>query len=282
MSENNKNNYSGACYAAGRELYESSVGLRAVERVGRGKCLKGTVHEILFADAYNANPVHANSQIRACLTKSTTAPRNDIVFLRSGAGKGSVAGSAQLKDTARSINTTINQVKAGHYRGTNLIGTKETVQAYEKAVANNAKRGIKVTQKMTSSGISSSDTQRIAAKTIGTTAGKLNAQAVAKVAGSAGLTGAAISGAIEIVSAGKDWANGEIDGGDFTGRVVKETVGGGISAAAGSSAASVVAVKAATWLAATAAPAWAPAAIGLGVAVAVGTFAKKLWDGIWD
>lgn len=277
MSNENTTNYGTGC-AAARELYEGSVGLRALERVGRNQNLKGVAHEVMFTDILNANPQNIASGTKAVLTKATNAVRDDVILKQGG----TVVGRYQLKDTAKSIRDTVNQVKSGHYVGTNLVGTTETVNAYGKAVANEAKRGVEVTQKMTSSGISSSDTSRIAIKTIGSSAGNLSAKAVAKVAGGSGLTGAAISGLIEVVSAGKDWAEGDIDGEEFVGRVAKETVGGGLSAAGGSALATVASAGAATVLASTTAPVWIPAAIGLGVAVAVGTGIKKLWDLIWE
>ena len=77
-------------------------------------------------------------------------------------------------------------------------------------------------------------------------------------------------------------ADGEIDGGEFVGNVAKETVGGGLSAAGGSVAATAAATGAATLLATTAAPVWVPAAVGIGAAVAVGSAIKGLWDCIFD
>ena len=191
---------------------------------------------------------------------------------------GKVVGRAQLKDTAQSIGHTVKQVTSGKYQGTVLMGTKETVTAYNAEVAKAASKGIKVTQKMQSSGISSTDTARIAAKTIG---GKLTGKAVASVARSSGAVGAVVSGGVEALTAGKDWKNGKISGGEFAGKVAKESVGGGLSAAAGGVAATVAATTAASILATSTAPVWVPAAIGIGAAVAIGSAAKGLWDSIW-
>ncbi len=276
MSE--KKNY-GTDYAAVRKAYEGSVGVRAVKRVGNNPNLKGINHEIMYADAQNVRLDNLMTGTKAVLTKSTTAVRDDVVLMRGGR----VVGRAQLKDTPNAISKTLSQVSDGKYCGTNLIGTKETTAAFLKAVENKAESGKTITQKMTSSGISSTDTGRIATETIGKKAvGGLTPKAVGKLAGSSGLVGAAISGGVEAVSAGIDLANDEIDGEEFVGRVAKETVGGGLSAAGGTAAASVAAAGAATILAGTAAPVWIPAAIAFGTAVTVGSFIKNIWDSIWD
>lgn len=277
MAKRKNKNYGAYCSGV-RFGYESSVGMRAFSRAGNNPNLKGIVHEYMFTDAQNINLKNIASGTKAVLTKASNAVRDDVVLKQGG----KVVGRFQLKDTAKSVGDTVKRVKSGQYSGTNLVGTKETAAAYGKAVSNAAKRGTKVTQKMSSSGISSSDTGRIAKQTIGSAAGKLTVSAVAKVAIGSGITGAAISGAIEAFSAGKELAKGEIDGREFAGRVAKETVGGGLSAAGGSALATVASVGAATLLAGTTAPVWIPAAIGLGTAVAVGTGIKKLWDKIWD
>lgn len=254
-----------------KEAYESKVGLEAVARVGNNPNLKGIVHEVLVKDACSFNPLNLANGTKAVLTKSTTAVRDDMLLMQAG----KVVGRTQLKDTAQSISHTVKQVASGKYQGTVLMGTEETVAAYNTEVARAATKGVQITQKMHSSGISSADTARIAGKTIG---GKLTGTALANAAKSYGTVGAAISGGIEVLSAGKDLLDGKIDGEEFAGRVVKETVGGGISAAAGG----VAATAAATALAATTAPLWAPAAVGFGAAVIVGSAAKSLWNSIWD
>lgn len=258
-----------------KEVYESKVGLEAIARAGSNPNLKGIVHEVLVKDAHTFNPANLVNGTKAVLTKSTTAVRDDVIWMQAG----KVVGRAQLKDTAQSIGHTVKQVASGKYQGTVLLGTNETVTAYNAEVAKAATKGIHVTQKMQPSGISSTDTARIAAKTIG---GKLTGKALASAARSSGAVGAAVSGGIEVLSAGKYLLDGKIDGGEFTGRVAKETVGGGLSAAAGGAAATAAATTAATFLAATTAPVWVPAAIGIGAAVAVGSAVKGVWDSIWD
>lgn len=268
----------GTYSAAAKETYEAWVGVRAVERVGRNKNLKGVVHEFMYADKLNADPRNIVSGTKAVLTKSTTAVRDDVLRMQGG----KVVGHCQLKDTPGSIQKTIQQVKSGHYSRTKLLGTIETTEKYGKTLANSAKKGTVITQKMSSSGISSADTQRIATKTLGSSAGSLTAGSIARAAGISGVAGAVISGAIETVSAGVELAEGGIDGGEFVGRVAKETVGGGLSAAGATGAATLVSAGTATLLAATAAPVWVPAAVGIGAALAVGTAIKSLWDAIWE
>lgn len=274
MSKSNQ----GSTVATVREAYESKVGLEAVSRAGHNPHLKGIVHEILVKDRINFNPTNILNGTKATMAKSSTAVRDDILLKQGG----EIVKRMQLKDTPGSITKTVQQVSNGKYTGTNLLGTKETVKAYNAAIEKAATKGVTVTQKMSNSGISSSDTARIATKTLGNSAGKLTTGSVAKVAGSSGVIGGAISGGIELVSSGVKLANGEINGEEFVGNVTKETVGGGLAAAGGSAAATAAAAGAATLLATTAAPVWIPAAIGIGAAVAVGSGIKCLWDSLWD
>lgn len=265
----------GTNVALAREAAEVKVGLEAANRAGRCKNLKGIVHETIYKDMKNMTPNNIVNNCKTSFSKSSTAVRDDLIT-KNAANK--VVERMQLKDTPASISKTINQVKNGHYKGTNLMGTKETAKAFNDATKNNPA----ITQKMTSTGISSKDTARIATKTIGSQAGKLSASAVSKAAASSGAVGAAISGGIELVSSGIQLANGEIDGGEFALNVAKETVGGGLSAAGGTAAATVVAAGTATALAATSAPLWIPAAVGVGAAAAVGSAIKGIWDFFWD
>ena len=269
----------GTDVATVREVAEAKVGIEAFERAGRCKNLKGVVHETIVKDVDNILPKNILSGNKTTFTRSTTAIRDDLIT--QNALKGTVK-RMQLKDTPASISKTINQVKNGQYSGTNLMGTKETVTAYNEAVKNAAKNGTKITQKMSSTGVSSSDTARIATKTIGNSAGELSANMIGEVAASSGVVGAVISGGIEVISSGIKLAHYEIDGEDFAKNVARETIGGGISAAGGSTVATVVAAGAATALSATTAPIWVPAAVGIGAAVAVGSVIKNIWDFFWD
>ena len=229
----------GTAAAASRSAYEAKVGTEAVLRSGgKNPQLKGVVHEILYRDSITMDPKNLVSGTKGVLSKSATAIRDDVLTMRGG----SVVGRAQLKDTVSGIEKTVRQAADGKYARTSLMGTKETVKAYNQAAARMAKNGTAVTQKMTSTGISSADTSRIAAQTIG---GAVKAASVARAAVTSGGVGAAISGGIEAVVSGVKLAKGEISGGEFAGNVAKETVGGGLSAAAGTAAATVAAAGAA-------------------------------------
>lgn len=278
MSSKKKTNAAGTATATARQAFEGKAGVEAAARAGRNPQLKGIVHEALTKDLYNASPARLVDGTRKVFSASTTAVRDDLLTMQAG----KVVGREQLKDVIGGINKTVDQVRTGHYAGTRLMGTPETVRAYNAAVEKLAGKGVQVTQKMSSTGISSADTARIATQTIGSSAGKLTAAQLGKLAGSSGAAGAVFSAGIEVVSSGVKLANGEIDVGEFAGNVAHEAVGGGLSAAAGSAAATVVSAGAATLLAATAAPVWVPAAVGLGAAVAVGGAVKSVFDAIFD
>ncbi|HEX3033320.1 MAG TPA: hypothetical protein VHS59_13990 [Bacillota bacterium] len=254
---------------AAKEGYEAKVAVQALNRVGKNPNIKGVIHEQMFVDKFNITPSNILDGKTAHLTKSTTAVRDDVIVKQAG----KIVKRLQLKDTPGSINKTIRQVADGKYQRTVLAGTKETAKQYAK------KAGTKVTQKMTSTGISSETTSSIAQKALGELP---TAKALANVAGKAGIAGAVISGGVEAVSSAKDWYDGTISGGEFAGRVAKEAAGGGISASAGTAAGAVATGLAGTLLATTTAPAWVPVATGVAVAVGVGTAIKKTWDWFWD
>lgn len=265
-----RKNQVGTAVAAAKVCSDTKTGMEALARSGgRNPQLKGVVHEIMYKNRYNADPTRIKDGAKAVLSKSPIAVRDDILIKKGG----KIIGRAQLKDTPKSIGKTIQQVQSGHYRGTVLMGTSETTKAYGKAAVG------KVTQKMTDSGISSTDTARVAAQTIG---GKVTVGAVTKAAQSSGCTGAILSGGVAAVSSGRKLARGEISAGECASTIAKETIGGGVSAAAGSSAATVTSTLVAGAVAATTAPAWVPAVAGgvaaFGAACAVGSTAKKLSD----
>ena len=110
----------------------------------------------------------------------------------------------------------------------------------------------------------------------------MQAVTVAQAALTSSGVGAVLSGGMEAVISAVKLANDEIDGEEFAGNVVRETVGGGISAAAGTAAATVVGTGAAAALASVSAPLWVPGAIAVGAAVAVGSGIKALWDFLWE
>lgn len=274
MEQAKNNNQTGTVTAAGRSVYETKVGVEAVVRSGgKNPQLKGVVHEILYRDSLTVAPKNLASGAKGALSKSVTAVRDDVLLKQGG----SVVGRAQLKDAVVTADKVARQAAGGKYAGTKLMGTKETVAAYEKAAANLAKNGTKVTQKMTSTGISSADTSRIAAQTIG---GSLKAAQLGKAALTSGVTGAVLSGVIETASSGVKLVNGDIDGGEFAANVAQEAVGGYLAAAGGSAAATAAGIGAATLLAGSTAPLWVPGAVAVGAAVAAGSVVKSVWGNV--
>lgn len=279
MSKRNEGNAA----VCAREGYEAATALRALNRAGRCPQLKGHVHEIMFCDKFNVNPSNIMQGNHAALTKSATAKMKDVVITRGG----KVIGHAQLKDTISNsgVRKTIEQINGGHYGQTAVYGTEETV----------AKIAGKVTQKVHSSGISSETTSRIAQKALGAMP---SASALASVARSGGVVGAAVGAGVEAVSSLVDVANGKKSFGDAAldvgGAAVKGGVSGGAAAAAGSAAAGLTgsALTAAASTAAgsaalsalggtavgAAAVAFAPAVIGFGAACAVCSFISDLFD----
>lgn len=249
---------------AAREGYEASVGIRAIERAGQNPQLKGIAHEIMMCDKINANPVNLVQGIHAQLTKSTTAQVRDIVLTQHG----KIAGHMQLKDTisAAGIQKTIKQINSGKYSKTSIFGTEETV----------AKLAGKTSQKVRSSGISSETTSRIADKSLGRAA---TATSIADAAKSGGMYGAAIGAGIEAISSIGDVIEGRKEVGDAVIDVAGAGIKGGIVGAASAAAGTYAAGTAiATGAAAVTGLAFAPAAIGFGVACAVGSFLSDLFD----
>lgn len=288
VTELTEKKQSGTVITALKEGYEGKVALEALERAGRNKNLHGHVHEILYKDAVNANPKNILTGTKACLAKSANAVRDDILFKQNG----KVIQRMQLKDTVGSIDKTVRQVADGKYNRTLLMGTKETTKAYGSKVAKKAADGVKITQKMSSTGISSSNTARIAEKALGKMP---TAQGLATAARGAGVVGAAVGAGIEAICSAGDLIDGKISGGEFAGRVTKAGVGSGLSAATGAAAASVATaatttmftttglatVAAGTGAVATAVAA-APVALGVVAAVAASSLVSSFWDFIWS
>lgn len=264
---------------ATKEGYEAGVALRALERAGKCPQLKGHVHEIMFCDKYNANPLNLIQGNHAQLTKSVTAQMKDVIMTNNGR----VIGHAQLKDTISSsgLRKTAEQIKNGHYNKTAIYGTEETA----------AKLAGKVPQKVHSSGISSEKTSLIANKALGKMP---TMSALGSAARSGGLAGAAIGAGIEAISSVSDVINGKKDIGDAMidvgGAAVKGGITGAASSAAGVAAAGfagsavsaavstgIGAAVAGTVVGATAVAA-APVAIGFAAACAVGKIFSSLFD----
>lgn len=263
-----------------REAYEDSVGARALVRAGQCPNLKGHVHEVMYCDKINTNPVNIVKGNHAQLTKSSVAKMKDVIVKNR---QGKIVSHAQLKDTMSqsSIAKTAKQINAGHYNKTRVLGTKETT----------ARLAGKTSQKVHSSGISSETTQRVADKALGRMP---SLSSVGSAAKSGGVAGAAIGAGIEAISSISDVIDGKKDAADavvdIAGAGIKGGVTGAASAAAGSVAAgaagAVTTAVASTAIggaaAATAvgsvAVAAAPLVVSFGVACAVGSFISSLFD----
>lgn len=232
---------------ATKEGYEASVALRALDRAGNCPQLKGHVHELIFCDKYNANPLNIIQGNHANLTKSATAQMKDVVMTNNGR----VVGHAQLKDTISSsgLRKTAEQIKSGHYNKTSIFGTKETA----------AKLAGKVPQKVNSSGISSETTSRVANKALGRMP---TMNALGSAARSGGMVGAAVKGGIT----GSASSAAGVAAAGLAGTAVSAVTATGVGAAVASTAVGAVAVAA------------APVAVGFAAACAVGSFISSLFD----
>lgn len=238
------------------QVRDTNITTRALNRVGKNKNIKGTINEIMTVDKFNKNPVNLLQGKRATLTKSTNAVRDDIIIKK---GK-KVVGRAQLKDTPSpsGIRKTINQVKDKHYKGTNLIGTKETAKEFAKK----ASQDKTIKQKMTSNGISSKETSLLAAKALGGDLSehtKVILTESTKRGGKVALTTAGVEGIKNAVAV----KNGEKEIKEALGSVASETAIITASSIAGETAQAAVTIAAA--------PVAGPAAPVVGMAAGMGT-----------
>lgn len=236
---NFRNNVAGSA----SNVYEASVGMRALNRAGQNPQMKGVGHEIMCCDKYNLNPGNILNGRHMDLTKSTTAHMKDVIA-KNSAGK--VVGHAQLKDTISNagVRKTVQQIESGHYSKTRVIGTEETAAKVNKLLE---KHGFK--QRVESSGISSKTTSRIADKTLGKMP---TISTVFSAARAGGVTGAAVGAGMEAISSIGDLLEGDKSAGEAAVDVavagVKGGVTGAVSGAIGSAAAGVTgsAITAAT------------------------------------
>lgn len=232
-----------------KQLYENNVGARALQRAGKNKNLKGHVFEYMSADRINMNPVNILKGKKAVLAKSNTAVRDDLLTKQ---GK-KIVNRVQSKDTPKAISDTVKRVSKGQYKGTNLVGTKETKDAYDKMVAVKNAKGAHITQKMSTNGISSDQTSVIAAKALGGDVIKYK-EAIARQASRTGMKAGVVSGGLEALTSTKKVLDGEKSVGNAIASVSKETVVGAVSAGVGDATATVVTVAVAATPAAPVAP----------------------------
>ena len=278
---NSRNNVAGSA----SNVYEASVGMRALNRAGQNPQMKGIVQEIMYCDKYNTNMGNILNGHHMDLTKSTTAHMKDVIA-KNSAGK--VVGHAQLKDTISNagVRKTVQQIKSGHYSKTRVIGTEETAAKVNKVLE---KCGVK--QRVESSGISSKTTSRIADKTLGKMPTISTMSSAAKAGG---VTGAAVGAGMEAISSIGDWLEGDKSAGEAAADVAVAGVKGGVtgavsgvigSAAAGATGSAIAAATATTVgsaVAGTAVGAAAIAAAPVVAAVAAPMVVFGLLDSLFD
>lgn len=261
---NSRNNVAGSA----SNVYEASVGMRALNRAGQNPQMKGIVQEIMYCDKYNTNMGNILNGHHMDLTKSTTAHMKDVIA-KNSAGK--VVGHAQLKDTISNagVRKTVQQIKSGHYSKTRVIGTEETA-----AKVNKVLEKCSVKQRVESSGISSKTTSRIADKTLGKMPTISTLPSAAKAGG---VTGAAVGAGMEAISSIGDWLEGDKSAGEAAADVAVAGVKGGVtgavsgvigSAAAGATGSAIAAATATTVGSAVAGTAVGAAAIAAAPVVA--------------
>lgn len=258
--------------AVGLELYEAIVAQETLDRVGNCQNGKGVAHEIMYRDKCNIDPANILAGKRTELTRSTTAIRDDLIVKQDN----HVVGRMQLKDTPASVQKTLQQASSHKYAGTNLMGTKETTALYNEKAAARVARGGAEPQKMTSTGISSRDTERVANKALGQ---PTSFEGILSGAATAAKTAAVLSAAVTAVGLLGDEENHSFE------EVVQETAK---SAAVGtaSGAAGVVGGEAvANLVGKIAAPVFPTAAIiggTIAAAEVAATVAKPTVEGIVD
>lgn len=261
---NSRNNVAGSA----SNVYEASVGMRALNRAGQNPQMKGIVQEIMYCDKYNTNMGNILNGHHMDLTKSTTAHMKDVIA-KNSAGK--VVGHAQLKDTISNagVRKTVQQINSGHYSKTRVIGTEETAAKVNKVLE---KCGVK--QRVESSGISSKTTSRIADKTLGKMPTISTMSSAAKAGG---VTGAAVGAGMEAISSIGDWMEGNKSAGEAAADVAVAGVKGGVtgavsgvigSTAAGATGSAIAAATATTVGSAVAGTAVGAAAIAAAPVVA--------------
>lgn len=159
MSEEKRTPNMGLAATAMMESYDHSVASRMHGRAGAATQSggKGIAFEIMYCDKKNGANILMQDQCLTKMTNSSTATQADLVTMKGN----KVVERIQCKDTPSISGTrkTIDQVKSGKYRSTQLVGTSESAATFnEKASAAG------VTKKMEDSGISTKDTTRISNK----------------------------------------------------------------------------------------------------------------------
>lgn len=247
-------------------------------RAGNNPYLKGHIHEILVKDASNARSLLTMNGASTELTRSTTASTVDLITTKGGR----VIERIQVKDvTSQSgICKLVKQCGDGKYRSAQLVGSDETTQAFNKAAE---KAGI--SKRMSSTGVSSRNTESLAQRAGASGSGSLGS-AITQAAKAGGVAGAVLGGGIAAVMGSIDLAQGNADPIDVLGKVAKAGAKGGISGASAGAAATVAGAGAAAAVSALGLGGMAATACTFGApivaAVAVGYVASELFDGAYD
>lgn len=259
-----------------KTAYEGTVINRAMARAGQNPHLKGHIHEVLVKDYKNVTNLLNGNHTE--LTKSTTAKTVDLVTKNGG----KIVERLQLKDTLSDsgVRDTVKRVLDGQYQSAKLVGTEETTKAVNAALE---KAG--ATKRMTSSGISSNTTTRLAQQAGATGSGCLT-EAVKQAAKSGGAIGAGVGAGIEVIKGAVDLYNGKRDLADVAIDTTKAGIKGGVIGAASTATLTATVPTLATVATATTLVAAESVLITVvapvAIAVGVGWAASKLWDSIFD
>lgn len=222
-----KSEHKSNCYLSAQEHYNDAIGKEAYARVGNNHQAKGVVHELLYRDKLNLN---ISSRLRGDVSTLTNNPRAHSVDVLT-ANKGKVISRYQLKDCTSDsgISKTLGKERKGQYKSTQLMGTEETTEKYNRMKSPKDRA-------MKSTGISSKRTGRIADNAGAKSPDKNTVLNNFKDIGSCTLNSAGIgavsSAAGSIYSNLEKYKNGEIDGFEYMGEVTKDTVNGAAKSAA--------------------------------------------------
>ena len=209
------------------EHYNDAIGKEAVARVGNNTQLKGVIHENLYMDKCNLNNLSRLKGDVTTLTKNPRAPSVDVVTTN----KGKVVSRYQLKDCTSDsgVRDTLKRVRKGQYKNTQLMGTEETAEKYNRMKSSKDRA-------MKSTGISSKRTGRIAdnagAKSPDKNTVMNNFKDIGSCAVNSAGIGAVSSAAGSIYSNLEKYKNGEIDELEYMEEVAKDTANGAAKSAA--------------------------------------------------
>jgi hypothetical protein len=213
----------------GRELYWDALGGEAVERVGRGPQLKGTIAELRVRDIRN---VKAAALLSGQTTKQTASTNARVVDLFTIEQSGCVVERIQVKDVTSSsgMRDLTRRIESAQYRTARLVGTRETAVKYS---------GTGCRKPMEDARVSSTSTTRAAdnagARVRNRDLLSSNIQDIAKLAGGAAVIGGALGGVVEAVHSFDQVRDGRIDELEYTRRIAASTAtnAGGAAARTG-------------------------------------------------